>query len=111
MPKEKAFTDFIREHQGLLLNVTSLYTDHKHDQEDLLYEEVYLLWKYFDSFRNESNKYVDVQSGPEYNHHPFKTKEKKTGCDFIAKFVFKETELTNESHEERLRLLNAHLQE
>mgnify|MGYP002395650600 CR=1 FL=1 len=54
MIKEKAFTQLIQEHQGMLFKVTSLYTDTKEDQEDLFQETVFQLWKYFETFRNES---------------------------------------------------------
>ena len=54
MQKEAVFTNLIREHQGLLYKVTSIYTDNKEDQEDLFQEVVFQLWKYFDSFRNDA---------------------------------------------------------
>lgn len=54
MQKEIQFTKVIQEHQGLLFKVSSVYTDSKLDQEDLLQEIVYQLWKSFDAFRNES---------------------------------------------------------
>jgi len=38
----------------MLFKVTSLYTDTKEDQEDLFQETVFQLWKYFETFRNES---------------------------------------------------------
>jgi RNA polymerase sigma-70 factor (ECF subfamily) len=54
LDKEQAFTTLIQKHQGLLFKVTTLYTDTKEDQQDLFQEVVYQLWKYFDTFRNES---------------------------------------------------------
>lgn len=112
MPKEAAFTELIREHQGLLFKVTSIYTDSKQDQEDLFQEVVYQLWKYFDSFRNESKITTwmyRVAMNTAITH--LKRKKKRPDVVPIATAVLKETEATDERYEERIRLLYAHLQE
>lgn len=54
MSKETDFADIIREHQGLLFKVTSIYTNNAMDRENLFQEIVYQLCKYFDTFRSES---------------------------------------------------------
>lgn len=54
MGNSDAFAEVIREHQGLLYKVSAIYTNNEPDREDLFQEIVYQLWKYFDSFRNES---------------------------------------------------------
>ncbi|XLS30085.1 RNA polymerase sigma factor [Flavobacteriaceae bacterium M23B6Z8] len=48
------FVKLIKEHEGIIFKITSVYTDHKADQQDLYQDIVYQLWKYFDSFRKES---------------------------------------------------------
>lgn len=48
------FIKLIKEHEGVIFKITSVYTDNKFDQQDLYQDIVYQLWKYFDSFRNES---------------------------------------------------------
>ena len=111
MPKEAIFTDLIREHQGLLFKVTSIYTDNKQDQEDLFQEVVYQLWKYFDSFRNES-KITTWMYRVAMNTAITNLKKNKRRPDSIsiADTVIKETEtLKDDTYEERLRLLYQHL--
>ncbi|WP_372945095.1 RNA polymerase sigma factor [Muriicola sp.] len=54
MPDEKEFVRIIKEHQGLIYKVSALYTEQKHDRNDLYQEIVYQLWKSFDSFREEA---------------------------------------------------------
>ncbi|TLP79194.1 RNA polymerase sigma factor [Maribacter sp. ACAM166] len=113
MPKEALFTDLIREHQGLLFKVTSIYTDNKQDQEDLFQEVVYQLWKYFDSFRNESKISTwmyRVGMNTAITH--LKRKRRRPDSISIADTVIKETDITkDEIYEERLRLLYRQLKQ
>ena len=111
MPKEAIFTDLIREHQGLLFKVTSIYTDNKQDQEDLFQEVVYQLWKYFDSFRNES-KITTWMYRVAMNTAITNLKKNKRRPDSISivDTVIKESEtLKDDIYEERLRLLYQYL--
>jgi RNA polymerase sigma factor (sigma-70 family) len=48
------FIKLIKQHEGIIFKITSVYTENKDDQQDLYQDIVYQLWKYFDSFRNES---------------------------------------------------------
>ncbi|WP_419211587.1 RNA polymerase sigma factor [Maribacter sp. X9] len=112
MPKEAAFTDLIRKHQGLLFKVTSIYTDNKEDQEDLFQEVVYQLWKYFDSFRNEAKITTwmyRVAMNTAITH--LKRKKRRPDSISIADTIIKETDVKSELYEERLRLLYTHLQQ
>lgn len=54
MGKEESFTRLIKENEGVIFKVTTIYTDSGQDQKDLYQEIVFQLWKSFDSFRNES---------------------------------------------------------
>ncbi|AXT20223.1 sigma-70 family RNA polymerase sigma factor [Flavobacteriaceae bacterium AU392] len=54
MQKEQAFTDIIKEHEGVIFKITRVYTHSDDDQKDLYQEIVYQLWKGFDRFRGES---------------------------------------------------------
>ena len=110
MQKEAVFTDLIREHQGLLYKVTSIYTDNKEDQEDLLQEIVYQLWKYFDSFRNDS-KITTWMYRVAMNTAITFIKKKKRRPDSIpiADVFIKQSDTNNDAYEERLRLLYQHL--
>jgi RNA polymerase sigma factor (sigma-70 family) len=51
---EKEFLETVHEHQKIIHKVCRLYRDTKEDQEDLLQEIVYQLWKSFPSFKGES---------------------------------------------------------
>lgn len=113
MPKEALFTDLIRTHQGLLFKVTSIYTDNKQDQEDLFQEVVFQLWKYFDSFRNESKITTwmyRVAMNTAISH--LRKRKRRPDSISIADTIIKETETINDNvYEERLRLLYKHLKQ
>ena len=110
MQKEAVFTELIREHQALLYKVTSIYTDNKEDQEDLFQEIVYQLWKYFDSFRNDS-KITTWMYRVAMNTAITFIKKKKRRPDSvpIADIFIKQSDINNDAYEERLRLLYQHL--
>tara|TARA_R110002153_G_scaffold12813_4_gene47640 strand:+ start:2956 stop:3444 length:489 start_codon:yes stop_codon:yes gene_type:complete len=110
MSKETVFTDLIREHQALLYKVTSVYTDSKLDQEDLFQEVVYQLWKYFDSFRQDSKITTwmyRVAMNTAITH--LKKKKRRPDVQPIAEVLIKQSDAKDEVYEERLRLLYKHL--
>ena len=110
MQKEAVFTDLIREHQALLYKVTSIYTDNKEDQEDLFQEIVYQLWKYFDSFRNDSKITTWMYRVAMNTAITFiKKKKKRPDSVPIADIFIKQSDTNNDAYEERLRLLYQHL--
>ncbi|WP_324027369.1 sigma-70 family RNA polymerase sigma factor [Maribacter sp. BPC-D8] len=110
MQKEAVFTNLIREHQALLYKVTSIYTDNKEDQEDLFQEIVYQLWKYFDSFRNDSKITTWMYRVAMNTAITFIKKKKKRPDSLpIADIFIKQSDTNNDAYEERLRLLYQHL--
>jgi len=54
MDKKSRFIKVIKQHQGLIFKVASLYTNSLHDNEDLRQEIVYQLWKSFDTFNEQA---------------------------------------------------------
>jgi len=54
MSKEKEFTQIIKNHQGIIFKITTIYTNNREDQKDLYQEIVYQLWKAFDGFKGNS---------------------------------------------------------
>ena len=54
MHTEQAFTNIIKENEGIIYKVTRLYTSNKDDQKDLYQEVVYNLWKGFKTFRGDA---------------------------------------------------------
>lgn len=112
MANEATFTKLIQEHQALLFKVTSIYTDNKQDQEDLFQEVVYQLWKYFDSFRNESKITTwmyRVAMNTAITH--LKRNKRRPDSVPIAEVIVKQTEQKDTVYEERLRWLYQQLQE
>jgi RNA polymerase sigma factor (sigma-70 family) len=51
---EKVFLEIIKENQGIIHKVCSLYCDDEEDRHDLFQEILAQLWKSFPTFRNES---------------------------------------------------------
>ena len=110
MQKEAVFTNLIREHQALLYKVTSIYTDNKEDQEDLFQEIVYQLWKYFDSFRNDSKITTWMYRVAMNTAITFiKKKKKRPDSVPIPDIFIKQSDTNNDAYEERFRLLYQHL--
>ncbi len=54
MQDKTTFVSIIKEHEGIIYKITSVYTDTREDQKDLYQEIVYQLWKSFDSFKGNS---------------------------------------------------------
>lgn len=44
MPKEEKFVQIIKEHEGILFKITTIYTDNGDDQKDLYQDIVFQLW-------------------------------------------------------------------
>ncbi|MEP2238930.1 MAG: sigma-70 family RNA polymerase sigma factor [Maribacter sp.] len=111
MRKEEVFTDLIREHQALLYKVTSIYTDNKEDQEDLFQEIVFQLWKYFDSFRNDSKITTWMYRVAMNTAITFVKKKKRRPDSVSVADVFStQSDYKDDVLEERLKMLYQHLQ-
>jgi len=54
MDKQKEFIKAIKENEGVIYKITSIYSNTLDDQKDLYQEIVYQLWKSFDSFKGLS---------------------------------------------------------
>lgn len=53
-PKEKEFSQLIKNNQGLIIKVSRLYTNSLEDEQDLFQEIVLQLWRSYDSFKGDS---------------------------------------------------------
>ena len=51
---EEAFTELIKENEGLIYKIARIYTNTKADQDDLFQEIVIQIWKAFGKFRHEA---------------------------------------------------------
>lgn len=54
MDLKERFTKVIKENEGLIFKITTLYTNSVEDRNDLYQEIVYQLWKSFASFNGQS---------------------------------------------------------
>ncbi len=55
MDKKETFITAIKNNEGLIYKIASVYTNDKEDREDLIQEIIYQLWKSFDSFKQQSS--------------------------------------------------------
>lgn len=54
MSLEETFTQTIKENEGIIFKITTIYANGQDDQKDLYQEIVYQLWKAFGSFRGDA---------------------------------------------------------
>ena len=54
MGKAEEFAQIIKDNEGVIFKITTIYTNNGQDQKDLYQDIVYQLWKSFDSFKNEA---------------------------------------------------------
>ncbi len=112
MSKEERFIQLIKDNEGIIFKITTIYTDNRYDQQDLYQDVVYQLWKYFDSFRNES-KISTWMYRVALNTAITRTKkEKKAGKRIsIDQVVVRQTDHYDTGFEERLKILYAHIRD
>ncbi|MFC2147875.1 RNA polymerase sigma factor [Bacteroidota bacterium] len=106
MGKEESFTRIIKENEGLIFKITTIYTENGQDQKDLYQEIVYQLWKSYDSFRNESKistwMYRIALNTAIGQLKKSKKHSNKTGIDQV---VLRQTESYDTEFENRLKMV------
>ncbi len=112
MQKEDEFIQIIKQHEGVIFKITTLYTDNRDDQKDLYQDVVYQLWKSFDSFRAES-KISTWMYRVAMNTALTRLKKSKRMSHSVPidKVVMQQTENYNPEFEEKLKLLYAHIKQ
>jgi RNA polymerase sigma-70 factor (ECF subfamily) len=112
MQKEQEFVRIIKENEGVIFKITTLYTDIRADQQDLYQEIVFQLWKSFDSFRSESKISTWMYRIALNTALTRLKKNKRMGHQVsIDKVVMQQTENYNPEFEEKLKLLYAHIKQ
>jgi len=53
--KKEIFIAALKDTEGLLIKIASVYTNNPDDKNDLIQEIIYQLWKSFDSFKQKSS--------------------------------------------------------
>lgn len=110
MEKEKEFTDLIREHQGIIFKITTMYCDNESDQKDLYQDIVYQIWKSFDTFRNDSKISTwmyRVAMNTAITH--VKKRSRSQASVSIDKVVLAHIDNENKEMEEKISLLYRHI--
>lgn len=111
MDKKDQFIKVIKENEGLIFKVATLYTNSLQDKEDLYQEIVFQLWKSFDTF-NEQSKLSTWMYRVAMNTAIYNLKSVKRRINTIS--INTETEryadVVDKSEEERLRLLYESIQ-
>ncbi|MFK7813749.1 MAG: RNA polymerase sigma factor [Maribacter sp.] len=112
MPKEDDFVKVIKQNEGVIFKITTMYTDNRDDQKDLYQDIVFQLWKSFDSFRAES-KISTWMYRIALNTALTRLKKSKRMGHAVAidKVIMQQTENYNPEFEERLKLLYAHIKQ
>lgn len=111
MDKTERFIKVIKDNEGLIFKVATLYTNNLQDKEDLYQEIVFQLWKSFDSF-NEKSKlstwmYRVAMNTAIYN---LKSSKKQVNTSPINLHTMLFADVTDQLEEDRLKLLYEHIQ-
>jgi RNA polymerase sigma-70 factor (ECF subfamily) len=108
MAKEAAFVAMIKQNEGVIFKITTIYTDNADDQKDLYQDIVYQLWKSFDSFREEA-KISTWMYRVAMNTALTRTRKKKRQGNRVSMdwVVLQQTAQDDSEFEERLKQLYA----
>lgn len=110
MSKEHEFTQIIKNHEGVIFKITTVYTDNHEDQKDLYQEIVYQLWKSLESFKGNSKISTWIYRVALNTAITRLKKEKRKGNQIgIDKVIMKQTEQYDSEFEERLKLMYQHI--
>ncbi|MBQ0733306.1 RNA polymerase sigma factor [Aquimarina celericrescens] len=111
MSKEYEFTRIIKDHEGVIYKITTVYTNNQDDQKDLYQEIVYQLWKSFDSFKGNSKISTWMYRVALNTAITRLKKEKRRGDQIgIDKVIIQQTEQYDSEFEERLKIVYTHIQ-
>jgi len=110
MGKEEEFAQIIKDNEGVIFKITTIYTNNGQDQNDLYQDIVYQLWKSFDSFRNESKISTWMYRVALNTAIRQLQKQKRRPVDIpIDQVVIRQTENYDQEFEDRLKLLYSHI--
>jgi RNA polymerase sigma-70 factor (ECF subfamily) len=111
MDIKQHFTKVIKENEGLIFKITTLYTNSLQDRKDLYQEILYQLWKSFTSF-NEQSKLSTWMYRVSLNTAIYHLKQTKRRINTIP--IDLETQLFSDDRdkeeEERIKLLYQQIQ-
>ena len=111
MTKEERFVSIIKQYEGIIYKIAAIYVNDAHDRNDLYQDIVYQLWKYFDTFRGES-KISTWMYRIAMNTAITRLKKKHKHIELqesIEKQLSQAFDVYDNSIEEKLRILKAHI--
>ncbi len=79
MRKEEAFTNLIKENEGIIFKISRVYCDTRENQKDLYQDIVFQLWKGFDRFRGDAKASTWMYRVALNTAFTFLRKEKRKG--------------------------------
>lgn len=111
MDKKSRFIKVIKQNDGLIFKVATLYTNSLQDKEDLYQEIVFQLWKSFDTF-NEQSKLSTWMYRVAMNTAIYNLKSVKRQINTISINTKTErfADIVDKAEEERIRLLYESIQ-
>lgn len=111
MDKKGRFIRVIKQNEGLIFKVATLYTNSLQDKEDLYQEIVFQLWKSFDTFNAQSKlstwMYRIAMNTAIYN---LKNAKRQINTISIDAKTERFADIVDKSEEERIRLLYESIQ-
>jgi RNA polymerase sigma-70 factor (ECF subfamily) len=112
MQREEKFVRIIKQHEGVIFKITTMYTDNRDDQKDLYQDVVYQLWKSFDSFRAESKISTWMYRIALNTALTRLKKSKRMGNTIsIDRVVMQQTDNYNPEFEGKLKVLYTHIKQ
>jgi len=109
MRKEEAFSQMIKDHEGIIYKITRVYCDGAQDQMDLYQDIVYQLWKGFDTFKGNSKRSTWMYRVALNTTYTFLRKQKKRGTKVPIENLNLSYEIKDTHLEERLQVMYAHI--
>lgn len=108
--KKEIFTAAIKQFEGLLYKIASVYTNSTEDRDDLMQEIIYQLWKSFDSFAQKSAfstwMYRVAMNTAIYH---LKKDKRKVSTVSLEGQAFDHPDIKNDELEEKWQTLRHHL--
>lgn len=111
MRKEEAFTQLIKENEGIIFKISRVYCDTQENQKDLYQDIVFQLWKGFDSFRGESKASTWMYRVALNTAFTFLKKEKRKGTNVEIDNLHLKYEPDDPILEERLAEMYAQIRQ
>ncbi len=110
MSKKLEFTRIIKDHEGIIFKITTIYTYNQEDQKDLYQEIVYQLWKSYDNFKGNSKISTWMYRVALNTAITRLKKEKRRGNHIgIDGVLMQQAEQYDTAFEEKLEILYAHI--